>query len=57
MLQVPTGGPLTKLAKMRSSLRKHLTGTHLNADEAEDFLDEVAKCIQASWEVDLGYKL
>ena len=54
---MPTGGPLTKLAKMRASLRAHLCATHLSADEAEDFLDDVAKSIQASWEVDLGYKL
>jgi hypothetical protein len=46
---------LTKLAKTRAALRVHLEGTHLSADEAEDFLDEVAKSIQTSWEVDLGY--
>ena len=48
---VPSGGPVTKLAKMRGALGAYLP----ESDEAEDFLDEIFTTIQKSWGVDLGY--
>ena len=50
-----SGGPVTKLAKLRASLRVHLPTEGETADAAEDLMDEVAKSIQSSWAVDLGY--
>ena len=50
----PGGGPVSKLAKMRASLRGHLGGA-LPAAEAEALLDAFARELQAAWKVDLGY--
>ena len=51
----PAGGPCTKLAKLRASLAARLPEETVNELEQEDILDAVAKTIQTSWAVDLGY--
>lgn len=50
---VPSGGPMTKLAKLRHALGAHLpSGQH---QAAEELLDTCAKGIERCWRLDLGY--
>ena len=50
----PGGGPCTKLAKLRASLCARLPAGMSELRE-EEIMDGVAKTIQTSWGVDLGY--
>ena len=52
--QTVVGGPVSRLAKLRTSLEIHFAD---DADEAEvdAFLDWVAGSLQEQWGVDLGY--
>ena len=51
------GDPVTKLGKMRASLRGHLErcGAAMASAEIDRRLDELAATLQKSWGVDLGY--
>ena len=51
---VAGGGPTTKLAKLRASLNARLPAGTTEL-EREDVLDGVAKQMQESWKLDLGY--
>ena len=50
----PSGGPCTKLAKLRASLCARLPAGMSELRE-EEIMDGVAKTIQTSWGLDLGY--
>lgn len=53
---VPSGGPCTKLAKLRAALSCHLAcDTAEDEMAAESLLDRVSKHIQTEWGLDLGY--
>jgi hypothetical protein len=50
----PSGGPCTKLAKLRASLLARLP-EGVAEDEADALLDGVATQMQTAWDVELGY--
>lgn len=50
----PSGGPCTKLAKLRASLLARLPEGSTE-DEQDALLDGVAKQMQTAWGMDLGY--
>ena len=50
----PSGGPCTKLAKLRASLLARLP-EGVTEDEQDAILDGVAKQMQTAWGLDLGY--
>ena len=51
----PAGGPCTKLAKLRASLAVRLPEETMDETARENILDGLAKRVQTSWGVDLGY--
>eukprot|EP00873_Tetraselmis_striata_P035155 jgi/Tetstr1/455419/TSEL_042251.t1 len=50
---VPSGGPVTKLAKLRNALGAHLPPEDFQ--QAEELLDSMAVELQRVWNLDLGY--
>ena len=53
---LPSGGPCTKLAKLRAALSRYLATETVEEElAAEALLDRVSKHVQSVWALDLGY--
>lgn len=53
---VPTGGPCSKLDKLRSALLHHLPGAEDAKTGLDALLERICRHIQSSWNLPLGYE-